>query len=106
MRKKLTIIGTCLVVGAFAGSAVAAPDGKALYDSKCAMCHGKDGVPKKTGEGSKAFGDPEFKKTATVETIVKDTHEGKGKMKPLKSVTDEEAKAIAEYVLTLGEAKK
>lgn len=102
MRRKLTIVGTCLVVGAFAGSVVAAPDGKALYSSKCAMCHGQDGVPKKMGEGSKAFGDPEFKKGATVESIVKATHEGVGKMKPMKSVSDEDAKAIAEYILTLG----
>ena len=101
MRVKITIVAAVLV----AGTAMAAADGKALYDKKCAMCHGTDGVPKKMAAGSKAFGDPEFKKSATVESIVKDTHEGKGKMKPVK-VTDDEAKAIAAYVLSLGEAKK
>jgi cytochrome c6 len=96
MRVRIAIVAAVLV----AGTAMAA-DGKALYDKKCAMCHGADGVPKKMAAGSKAFGDPEFKKSATVESIVKDTHEGKGKMKPVK-VTDEEAKAIADYILALG----
>ena len=95
MRVKITIVAAVLV----AGTAMAA-DGKALYDKKCAMCHGADGVPKKMAAGSKAFNDPEFKKSATVESIVKDTHEGKGKMKPVK-VTDEEAKAIADYILAM-----
>ena len=105
MRGRITIVAAALVALIVAGSPAAADDGKALYDKKCAMCHGSDGVPKKMGAGSKAFGDPEFKKTATVESVVKDTHEGKGKMKPVK-VTDDEAKAIAAYVLSLGEAKK
>jgi cytochrome c6 len=101
MRSKLTFVLVVAVVALVAGgSAFAAEDGKALYDKKCAMCHGADGTPKKMAEGSKAFTDPEFKKTATAETIVKDTHEGKGKMKPVK-VTDEEAKAIAAYILAM-----
>jgi cytochrome c6 len=95
----LIAMGT-LLAGASAGPALAAEDGKALYASKCAMCHGQDGVPKKMGAGSKAFGDPEFKKAATVESIVKVTHEGVGKMKPVK-VTDDQAKAIADYILTI-----
>ena len=92
----LVVFAFCLaVVPAFA-----AEDGKALYGSKCAMCHGTDGVAKKMGAGSKNFNDPEYKKTATAESILKATHEGVGKMKPVK-VTDEEAKAIADYVLAL-----
>jgi mono/diheme cytochrome c family protein len=83
---------------------MAGPDGKALYKSKCAMCHGADGVPGKMGAGSKAFNDPEFKKAATVETIVKETLEGKGKMKPIK-ITEEEAKAIAQEILAMPAAK-
>ena len=102
MRTPLTLAVACSLL---ASAAVAASDGPALYKSKCAMCHGQDGVPKKTGAGSKAFGDPEFKKTATVESIVKDTHEGKGKMKPVKNLSDEDAKAIAEYILTIAPAK-
>jgi len=85
--------------------AAAAADGKALYSSKCAMCHGQDGTPKKMAEGSKAFSSADFKKGATAEAIVADVKNGKGKMKPITSLTDEESKAIADYILTMAPAK-
>jgi mono/diheme cytochrome c family protein len=85
--------------------APAAADGKALYGSKCAACHGQDGVPKKLGAGSKAFGDPEFKAAATVDAIVASIRDGKDKMKPVKNLSDADAKLIAEYVLTITPAK-
>ena len=81
---------------------LAAEDGKALYESKCAMCHGMDGVAKKMGAGSKNFNDPAWKKTATVDAIVKDIKDGKGKMKGLgDKLSAEQMTAIAEYALTL-----
>lgn len=104
--KRTGLLASALVLAlAWPVVASAAPDGKALYGSKCASCHGADGVPKKMGAGSKAFGDPEFKAATNADAIVKVTAEGKGKMKGVKSVTEEEAKAIAAYILTLG-AKK
>ena len=94
-----------MVAVAFLVSAVpafAAEDGKALYGSKCAMCHGADGVAKKMAEGAKNFNDPAFKKASTADGIVKIIHDGKGKMKGLgEKVNAEQAKAIAEHVLTL-----
>ena len=83
-----------------AAAPAAAADGKALYEKKCGMCHGNDGVAKKMAAPSKNFNDPEFKKTATAESILKATHEGVGKMKPVK-LSDEDAKAIADYILAL-----
>lgn len=80
--------------------AAAAPDGKALYEKKCAMCHGNDGVAKKTAPGSKNFNDKAWKASAKAETIVQDIHHGKGKMKPVK-VAEDEAEAIAAYILSL-----
>lgn len=83
-------------------SALAAEDGKKLYDAKCAMCHGIDGVAKKMAAGSKNFNDPAWKKGESGESIVKIIHEGRGKMKGLgDKLNAEQAKAIAEYVLTL-----
>jgi mono/diheme cytochrome c family protein len=81
---------------------LAAEDGKALYDSKCAMCHGTDGVAKKMAAGSKNFNDPAWKKAATVDSIVKDTKDGVGKMKGMgDKLNAEQMKAIAEYTMTL-----
>jgi len=81
---------------------LAAEDGKALYEAKCAMCHGMDGVAKKMGAGSKNFNDPAWKKTATVDGIVKDTKDGIGKMKGLgDKLNAEQMKAIADYMLTM-----
>ena len=82
--------------------AFAAEDGKALFGSKCAMCHGLDGVAKKMATGSKNFNDAAWSKAQTGDRIVKIIHEGKGKMKGLgDKVNADQAKAIAEYVLAL-----
>jgi mono/diheme cytochrome c family protein len=85
-----------------AGPSLAEGDGKKLYESKCAMCHGMDGKAKSMAAGSKNLDDPEWRKTTSSELIVKIVHEGKGKMKGLgERLTAEQAKAIADYVLTL-----
>ena len=81
---------------------LAAENGKALYDSKCAMCHGTDGVAKKMAAGSKNFNDPEWKKGETADGIVKIIHDGKGKMKGMgDKLNAEQMKAVADYMLTL-----
>ena len=99
--RKFAPIALVAVFG-LAVPALAEEDGKKLYDSKCAMCHGTDGVAKKMGTGSKNFNDPAWKKTATVEGIVKDTADGKGKMKGMAGkLSPEQMTAIANYVLTL-----
>ena len=105
MKQTRSIAWTVVATLAWAGASAAEPEGKALYVSKCAMCHGQDGVPKKMGAGSKSFGDPEFKASATVDTIIASIREGKGKMKPVKNVTEAESFAIATYVKTIGTAK-
>jgi mono/diheme cytochrome c family protein len=104
MKKGLMLSAIALVALAVALPAVAedAPDGKALYASKCAMCHGADGVAKKMAEGSGNFNDPEWQKKTTAETIEKDIHDGKGKMPKFDGkLTAEQIKAIAAYVKTL-----
>ena len=105
MRRMIGLALAMMVGVTMAGVASAAPDGKALYASKCGMCHGADGVPGKMGAGSKAFNNPEFKKTATTESITKATIEGVGKMKGMKSLSPEDMKAIAAYILAMPAAK-
>lgn len=103
MTKKLAACLTVLaLIGAAALPAFAeGPDGKALYDGKCAMCHGKDGVAKAMAKGSRNFNDAEFQKLSADE-IVKVTTEGKNKMPAYKEkLKAEEIQAIATYVKTI-----
>jgi mono/diheme cytochrome c family protein len=105
LKKTLIVAFALLLVLVPMRPAASAPDGKALYASKCAMCHGPDGIPKKTAAGSKAFGDPAFKKSATAESIIAIVTGGKGKMKPVKALSPEEAMAIADHILAMVPAK-
>jgi mono/diheme cytochrome c family protein len=90
---------------ALLSSIVLADDaGKALYDKKCALCHGKDGVAKKMAAGSGNFNDAEWQKANSAEAISKVTAEGKGeKMKPFaEKLSAEEIASISAYIKTLG----
>jgi cytochrome c6 len=80
------------------------PDGKVLYEKKCAMCHGKDGVPGKMAEGSGNFKDPEWQKANSLEAVIAVSSAGKEgtKMSAYKDkMTADEIKAVAEYVKSL-----
>jgi cytochrome c6 len=73
-----------------------------LYNKKCAMCHGKDGVAKPMAKGSGNFNDPEWQKVNPVEGVVKVMSEGKGKMPGYDGkLTPDEIRAVAEYVKTM-----
>ncbi len=88
---------------AAAPAALAEDEGQALYDKKCAMCHGKDGVAKAMAKGSANLNDAEWQKATSVEDIVKVTLEGKGKMPKYDGkLTHEQIKSVAEYVKKLG----
>ena len=83
--------------------AVVAADGKVLFDTKCAQCHGKDGVAKPPGKGSKNFNDPAFQSAWTEDAIATITSEGKGKMPGYRSkLSPEQIRAVAAHVKTLG----
>ena len=109
MRRLWSVV-SLLALGSLllsAGVALADPDGKALYDSKCAMCHGADGVAKEmwAKKGARNFNDAAWQKEKTDEFLVKATAEGipdkkmpayKDKMKP------EEINAVVKHIRTLG----
>lgn len=86
---KRIVIAFAVVLG-FTGVAVAAEDGAALYKSKCAACHGQN------GEGAKMAPTPIAGMSEA--DVAKVVNEGKGKMKPVKGLTDEQGKAIAKHV--------
>ena len=86
--------------------AIAASEGKTLYDTKCAQCHGKGGIAKPPGKGSRNFNDPVFQSASSDESIAKITAEGKGKMPGYHSkLSPEQIKAVAAHVKTLGPSK-
>lgn len=105
MKKLVMLLAAVAVIALVSAPAAQAADGKALYDAKCAMCHGKDGVAKKMGEPARSFGSAEFSKTSTDE-IVKTVTGGKNKMPAYKEkLKADEIKAVADYVKTLAPAK-
>ncbi len=106
MRKWMALLGVAAVAGLLIAGVMAAENGKAIYDSKCAMCHGKDGVAKVMAKGAANFNDPKYQEANTAAAIEKVITDGKGKMPAYKDkLKPEEIKAIAEYVKTLAPAK-
>ena len=100
--KRIALI-VFLVFGLVAAAAPAEDDaGKALYDKKCAMCHGKDGVAKPMAKGSANLNDVDWQKANTVEAITRITADGKDKMPAYaEKLSADEIKAIATYVKKL-----
>ena len=73
--------------------------GEATYKAKCASCHGAAGTPSAGMAkmmGIKAVSDPDIQKLtdAQMSAAVKD---GKGKMKPIAGLTDEQIKDVVTY---------
>jgi cytochrome c6 len=102
--KKLVMLLAVVAVIALVSAPVAQAeaDGKALYDAKCAMCHGKDGVAKPMAKGSAHFNDAKWQEATKVEAIETVIADGKGKMKGYKDkMSGEEIKAVATYVKTI-----
>lgn len=72
------------------------PDGKALYEQNCSICHGDDG--KLGSAGSKDLSISTF----TMEERIQIITNGKNSMAPFKGVMDDsQIKAVAEYIESL-----
>lgn len=73
--------------------------GKAVYDKSCKTCHGADGTP--PAGMAKAMGIKDFKTTPFSDTAIKTAvTDGKGKMKPIPSVTGASLDNETAYVKT------
>ena len=91
-----------------AGIAVAAGDpaaGKAVFDKTCKTCHGATGVAnpniaKMMKVDIKDLGSPEIQKMSDADFKTTIT-EGKGKMKPVKSVAGKDIDNVVAYVRSL-----
>lgn len=94
---------------ALAGASVAAPafaqSGEATYKSKCAMCHGADGLA--TSPMAKAMSVPSVKSDVFAKLseseMVTATENGKGKMPAYKGkLSEAEIKEVVAYMRGLG----
>ena len=82
----------------------AADDSAALFKSKCAMCHGADGMANTTmakNLGIKSYKSPEVQKTADADLKAIITN-GKGKMPSYKNLTPEQIDGLVKYIRELG----
>jgi cytochrome c553 len=104
MKRAMTVL-TGLVFSALVMTAADTAAGKAAYDKACKSCHGADGAPnpkiaammkvEMRHLGSKevqALSDADHKKIIT---------EGKGKMKPVKTVTGPAVDDLVAHIRTL-----
>lgn len=107
-----SVAGTAAVL-TFVSSAPARAEegaGKILFNRKCAMCHGSDGVAKAmwAKQGAKNFNEPVWQKGSTDEVLTRTITDGipdkkmpayKDKLKP------EEIASIVKHIRTLAPAK-
>ncbi len=102
MRSIVSVLWLVAVVVLVSPLSLADDAGKVLFDRKCAMCHGVDGVAKKMAAGSAKLNDPQWQEANSAESVVTVITEGKGKMKGYDGrLTEAEIKQIADYVKTL-----
>ena len=102
MKKLALLLAAGAVIALVSAPAAQAADGKALYEGKCAMCHGKDGVAKAVAKGSANLNDAKWQEATKLEGIETVITDGKGKMKGYKDkMAADEIKAVAAYVKTL-----
>jgi len=104
MRMMITVLAATALVatGALANDVKA---GKEVYDKSCKSCHGPDGAPvaaiaKMMKVEMKDLKSAEVQKMsdADMKTAITD---GKGKMKPIKTVTGKSLDDVVAYVKTL-----
>ena len=86
-----------------------AADGVALYDGKCALCHGKDGVglPNWRSLGQPDFTKLEWQNGHTDQQIADAIKNGKGKFMPAfkGKLSDEETGAVVQRIREFGKKK-
>ncbi|SEF91920.1 cytochrome c6 [Bryocella elongata] len=86
---------------ALSASVAMAQAGADTYKSKCAMCHGADGLAQ-TGAG-KAMKVPSVKDFKPGDDLIAITTDGKGKMPSYKGkLTDPQIKEVVSYLKSLG----
>jgi mono/diheme cytochrome c family protein len=104
MRNFMTTL-ILTAVSVTAGWAADAKAGQAIYDKTCKTCHGADGTPnpaiaKMMQVEMKDLKSPEVQSMSDAD-LKKIVTEGKGKMKPVTTVTGDSANDVIAYVRSL-----
>jgi mono/diheme cytochrome c family protein len=94
----MTITLAALGTGAAFGADAKA--GQTVYDKSCKSCHGADGAGN-AGVAKMMKVDMKDLKTVDAASIKKAATEGKGKMKPVASVSAADADNVAAYIQSL-----
>ncbi len=104
MKKTIRSLAVLAAAVCMAGSmGFAQSSGAATYKTKCQTCHGATGTPSPgiaKAMGVKPVSDPEIKKL-TADQMIAAVKNGKGKMKPIAGLTDEQVKEVVAYFRTL-----
>jgi len=102
-----TLMTTLALIGISAGAGMAADAkaGQAAYDKSCKSCHGSDGTPN-AAIAKMMKVDMKDLKSAEVQALSdadmkKVISDGKGKMKPVKTVTGGDADNVVAYIRSL-----
>ena len=103
--KKLITVFTCVLVLSLPLAAADAAAGKAAYAKACKSCHGPDGagnpaVAKMMKVEMKDLKSADVQKMSDADMMTAIT-DGKGKMKPVKTVTGKSLDDVVAYVKTL-----
>ena len=103
------IISTCALVSGDPANRIAgttAADGNAVFQAKCAVCHGKDGrgLPNYRAKGQPDFTDANWQKSRTDAALINVTKEGKGKLMPAfkGKLSDDDIAAVVARVRSFG----
>ena len=102
---RMSIIAVALAVTVGLAAAADAPAGKAAYDKACKSCHGADGTPsaamvKALKVDMRHLGSREVQAQSDTELKAAITA-GKGKMKPVKSITGAAVDNVVAHMRTL-----
>jgi cytochrome c6 len=116
LRSRFTTIQTFVLIalvavgisGASPTTAQDAPNGAAIFKSKCVTCHGADGSGTAVGKSLKVadLRSDAVQKKSDAE-LIQSVSDGKGNMPGFKgNITDEEIQAAVTFVRTLAAKKK